>query len=70
MGWFDSIGSYLPQRQVAAPVINGTSIAGYRNVDLSGFIPGGSAPILENVPALNMAGTSTKDFPVTVRDEG
>lgn len=56
-GWFDSIGNYLSQSQVAAPVVNGSSIAGYRNVDLSGFTPGGSAPLLENVAPLNMAGT-------------
>lgn len=41
---------------VATPV-NGGSIAGYRNVDLSGFTPGGSAPVLDNVTPLNMAGT-------------
>lgn len=41
---------------VATPV-NGGTIAGYRNVDLSGFTPGGSAPVLDNVSPLNMAGT-------------
>lgn len=41
----------------ASPVVNGSSIAGYRNYDLSGFTPDGSAPLLENVAPLNMAGT-------------
>jgi len=41
----------------ATPVVNSGSIAGYRNLDLSGFVPGGNAPVLDNVAALNMAGT-------------
>lgn len=59
-GLRDSFTSILPSIRVAtpAPVVNGGSIAGYRNVDLSGFTPGGSAPLLENVAPLNMAGTT------------
>lgn len=59
-GLWDSFTSILPSIRVAtpAPVVNGGSIAGYRNVDLSGFTPGGSAPLLENVAPLNMAGTT------------
>jgi len=59
-GLWDSFTSILPSMRVAtpAPVVNGGSIAGYRNVDLSGFTPGGSAPLLENVAPLNMAGTT------------
>jgi len=58
---WSNFGSFFtgPQANSAAP--NGSSIAGYRGVDLSGFTPGGSAPALENVPALNVAGT---DVPV------
>lgn len=58
MSAWDSFTNFFNGGQSAAPAINGSTIAGYHNMDLSNWQPGGAASVLQNPSTLSMAGTA------------
>ena len=57
MSAWNSFTNVFNGGQSATPVLNGSTIAGYHNMDLANWQPGGNAAVLQNPGVLNMAGT-------------